>query len=131
MQARFEADPHRPITEAQRALLLPAASSTQIQLNGSFAIAAARRRHLPSHRYLHPDLTAHTGQRLTVRYDPKALDSVYVYDLRGRLLCRADRTEPVRFDDVGAARIIHQTERARHRAAEAELCAVTDEQDEP
>ena len=127
--ARFEADARRRITESQRALLLPSAPTTQVQPNGTFKIAAARRRRLPPHRFRHPDLAIHAGQRLTVRYDPETLDSVYVYDPKGRLLCQADRIEPVRFDDVGAARIIHQTERARHRAAEAELCAV--EQDEP
>jgi transposase InsO family protein len=81
--------------------------------------------HLYENRYWSPELSAHAGTRVTVRFDPDDLSlPVHVYDLEGRFLVTAEAIEATGFLDVSAAKARAKLEAnwraATRRAAEAE-----------
>ncbi|MGE4321739.1 MAG: transposase domain-containing protein [Sphingobium sp.] len=60
---------------------------------------------IAENRYWTPELSRHAGQLLTVRFDPDDLSlPVYVHDNAGNYLCKAERWEASRFDDMHAAK---------------------------
>lgn len=58
-----------------------------------------------NNRYWSQELSRHTGQLLTIRFDPDDLSlPIHVYDNGGRFLCTADRWMASEFDDMHAAK---------------------------
>ncbi len=82
----------------QRALWLTAAERVRARKgNGEI--------HLAGNRYWAPELTAHAGTPVTVRFDPDKLhDPVLVYDASDRLIATAAIIEKSGFDSQDAAR---------------------------
>lgn len=97
-------------TAAQRALWLMAAESIRARKgNGEL--------HLFGNRYWSPEMTAHAGKPVTVRFDPDHLTrDLHVYDALDRLICRAACVADTGFDDVEAARS-HAGKRNRYLKA--------------
>jgi hypothetical protein len=81
--------------------------------------------HLYENRYWAPELSAHAGTKVTVRFDPDDLTApVHVYDLDGRFLVTAEAIEATGFLDVDAAKARAKLEAswrsATRKAAELE-----------
>lgn len=91
--------PRRVTAEQLRLCLLSAKVGAPDRRSGALAI--------DDHRYWSPELSAIRRQRLVVRFDPQDLsETIYVYDLQGRFLCTADRTEQGSFDNLADAQRI-------------------------
>jgi len=75
---------------------------------------------LEGNRYWAPELSRHTGQKLTVRFDPDDLHGeVHVYDRAGGFICTAPAIAAVGFFDKASANA--------RRAAESDLRRTTRE----
>ena len=106
--------PVRRLTQAQVALLLMAAESTQVRRDGVFRLAAGRAAGLPQTDYWHEDLCGLAGSKVVARFDPQNLHGgVEVFDMKGRWLCRAECLAPVGVADAAAAKEIAREQR-RH-----------------
>lgn len=93
-------------TQAQKALWLLAAERVSAQ-RGSGEI------HLFGNRYWAPEMNAHAGRKVTVRFDPDNLHrAICVYSTDDRLICEAECVADTGFFDAEAAQ-----EHGRRRAA--------------
>jgi hypothetical protein len=105
------ADPATIVTRAsaaQRALWLLASEGVRAQ-KGSGEI------HFQGNRYWNGALGAHSGQKVTLRFDPDNLHNpVKVYDLQGRLICDAECIDDTGFFDQDSARL-HERNRSTHK----------------
>ena len=113
--------PVRRLARSQRALLLLAVESTQVQRDGTFSLAAGKGTGLPANRYWHESLRRlihlrRDRRRVVVRFDPAALhDGVEVYGFGGRWMCHAECQTPVGFADAAGAREHNRARRAMDR----------------
>ncbi len=87
----------RPTAAQLRLFRLAAKRVAARPPSGEIEIAGAR--------WWHPELVAHAGRRVTVRFDPDALSRpAAVYDADDRLICEAEAVADVPFDSLEAAR---------------------------
>ena len=121
--AEVASTPVRRLTPEQRALLLLACESTQVNADGTFKLAAGRGTGLPANIYHHDSLRALVARRadrrrVVARLDPDNLhQGVWVYDLEMRFLCFAECQVKAGFLDTEAAR--------RHNRARNEFLRAT------
>lgn len=75
---------------------------------------------IAGNRYNHPDLIAHRGELVTVRFDPDNLHSpIHVYDDQGRYLVEAMLLADTGFGDIaGAQEAARRTKNMKRRAKE-------------
>ena len=114
--AAFEESLAKPETivrwasKAQRSLWLLAADQVTAQRgNGEIRFF--------ENRYWHPDMTAYAAKKVTVRFDPDALQGgIKVYDLEDKFICDAQCFESAGFDDVSAARSHNRNRNAYFKA---------------
>ena len=96
--ASYAAAPIRKATAEQQRLWLLAAEAVRVDArDGSIQ--------LEGNRYWSDALVAHRGQRVTVRFDPEALqEPLHVYRTDGAYIAAAECVAAVGFNDVNAAR---------------------------
>ena len=100
-----QTSPMRASEEQRRFLLLAGETARAQRPDGAILLLG--------NRYWHPDLGAHAGARLVVRFDPQALhDDLHVFLPDGTPICAAPCIAATGFNDVDAAR-----EHARRRRA--------------
>lgn len=94
----------RKVSESQRHLWLLAAEGLKVsQQDGSISLAG--------NRYHHPALARFMGRKVIARFDPDRLhESIFVFNLAGGLLAKADCIHAAGFADMAAAK-----EHARQR----------------
>lgn len=107
-----------------RMALLAAESRKTNKTDGTIEIAG--------NRYYHPDLIAHRGELVTVRFDPDNLHSpIHVYDPQGPYIVEAMLLADTGFGDIaGAQETAKRTKNMKRRAkelAEAERLLSPDE----
>ena len=104
-------------TAEQRRLWLLAAEAIRVEKrDGSIT--------LEGNRFWAPELPAYAGQRVTVRFDPQALqERLHVYRSDGGYICSAECLAAVGFDNVDAAKAHGRARRAWMRAAREQLDA--------
>ncbi|MCA0303509.1 MAG: Mu transposase C-terminal domain-containing protein [Proteobacteria bacterium] len=111
--ASYQAAPIRRVTAEQRRLWLLAAEGLRARRDGSIELLG--------NRYWTEALVDHAQQKLTVRFDPQALQTeVHVYRLDGSYICAAPVIEAAGFADVQKAR--------EHAAARGQYLKATREQ---
>lgn len=89
----------RRATEAQRDFWMLAEKVLSVRKNRGEI-------HYLKNIYWSNDLTAWSGKKVKIRFDPDRLhDPIKVYEPNGRLICEAPCTEKGRFDDVEAAHV--------------------------
>ncbi|MDG3576007.1 transposase domain-containing protein [Rhizobium sp. YJ-22] len=95
----------RRATEAQRDFWMLAEKVVQVRKNRGEI-------HYLKNIYWSNDLTAWSGKKVKIRFDPDRLhDPIKVYEPNGRLICAAPCTEKGRFNDVEAAHIHNRNRR--------------------
>ncbi|MCA0304151.1 MAG: Mu transposase C-terminal domain-containing protein [Proteobacteria bacterium] len=109
----YRSAPIRRATEEQRRLWLLAAEGLRARRDGSIELLG--------NRYWTEALVDHALQKLTVRFDPQALQTeVHVYRLDGSYLCSAPVIEAAGFTDVEKARE-HAAARGKWLKAQKEM----------
>ncbi|MBZ0164598.1 MAG: Mu transposase C-terminal domain-containing protein [Notoacmeibacter sp.] len=100
----------RRATAAQRSLWLMAAERIRTSKgNGEI--------HFAGNRYWAPELTAHAGKHVTVRFDPDHLKAgISVYDATDRLIARAGCFDATGFDDMQESKAHAKNRNAYTRA---------------